>query len=238
MSTGAITIVTGGAGALGSAIVRQQARHGERVVALDRKEAQDRINALEKEGAPRVLGLATDVTIDSDWHATLEHVKAKFGDPTGAVLTAGGWTGGTPIHAAKDDSAWQSMMQNNTETVYRALRALLPGMVERGHGSIVVVGARQVVRSELGAGAAEYTASKAAVGALTQAVAAEVLSKGVRVNAVLPSIIDTPANRAGMPDVDPRLWVAPDSLADVIAFLLSDAARDISGALIPVYGKV
>jgi NAD(P)-dependent dehydrogenase (short-subunit alcohol dehydrogenase family) len=100
-----------------------------------------------------------------------------------------------------------------------------------------VVGARAAVRPETSAGAAAYAASKAAVVALAQAAAAEVLKHGVRVNAVLPSILDTPANRAGIPGADFTRWVSVDSLAGVIQFLLSDAARDITGAAIPVYGR-
>jgi len=193
--------------------------------------------ALGKELGASFLGLATDVSLASDWNASLEHIAAQFGAPTGAVLTAGGWTGGAPIHAAQDDAAWEWMLRTNLETVYRALRALLPGMVSRLHGSIVVIGARGAVRPETSAGAAAYGASKAAVVTLAQTVAEEVRAAGVRVNAVLPSTIDTPANRAAMPSAEPGKWVSTDSLAGVIGFLLSDAARDISGALLPVYGQ-
>jgi len=236
--SGGVIVVTGGAGALGGAVARHLVRGGDRVVALDRTEGRERLTALETElGESSLLGLVTDVASASDWNATLVHAAAKFSAPTGAVLTAGGWTGGTPLHAAEDDAAWESMLRSNTETVYRGLRALLPIMVKQGRGSIVVIGARQVLRPELSAGAAAYAASKAAVATLAQTVAAEVLASGVRVNAVLPSVIDTPANRSAMPTVDPRYWVSPGSLAEVIAFLLSDAARDISGALVPVYGQ-
>jgi NAD(P)-dependent dehydrogenase (short-subunit alcohol dehydrogenase family) len=101
----------------------------------------------------------------------------------------------------------------------------------------VVIGSRAVERPWTSGGAAAYAASKAAVVTLAQAIAAEVLAHGVRVNAVLPSIIDTPANRSGMPGADPSAWVSPESLSRVIAFLLSDDARDVSGAAIPVYGR-
>jgi len=132
---------------------------------------------------------------------------------------------------------WRAMMATNLETAHASLRALVPGMVARGKGSIVVIGSRAVERPWTGASASAYGASKAAVVSLAQAVAAEVLSHGVRVNAILPSTLDTPANRRAMPDVDPSLWVTTDSAAGVIAFLLSDEARDISGAAIPVYGR-
>ncbi len=110
-------------------------------------------------------------------------------------------------------------------------------MIQRSHGSIVVVGSRAAIEPKTSARSAAYAASKAAVVALAEVAAAENLSHGVRVNAVLPSTIDTPANRKAMPKADPSHWVSLPSLAGVILFLLSDAARDISGAALPVYGR-
>jgi NAD(P)-dependent dehydrogenase (short-subunit alcohol dehydrogenase family) len=129
------------------------------------------------------------------------------------------------------------MISTNTDTVYRSLRALLPKMVQVNDGSVVVVGSRAAVQPWTSARAAAYAASKAAVVALAEAVAAEVLDHRVRVNAILPSTMDTPANRASMPKADASRWVTTDSVAQVVAFLLSDASRDISGAAIPVYGR-
>jgi NAD(P)-dependent dehydrogenase (short-subunit alcohol dehydrogenase family) len=128
-------------------------------------------------------------------------------------------------------------MTANVETVYRGLRALLPSMVASRRGSVVVVGSRAAVEPWTSAGAAAYAASKAAVVALAQAAAAEVIAFGVRVNAILPSALDTPANRAAMPNADPTKWVTLESAAGVVAFLLSDAALDIQGAALPVYGR-
>ena len=135
------------------------------------------------------------------------------------------------------DASFASMLEANALTVHAALLGLLPGMVERRAGSVVVVGSRNVERPWLGANAAGYTASKAAAVSLAQAAAAEVLGSRVRVNAVLVSTMDTPANRKAMPDVDPSTWVSTESVSSVIAFLLSDAARDVSGAEIPIYGR-
>jgi NAD(P)-dependent dehydrogenase (short-subunit alcohol dehydrogenase family) len=126
----------------------------------------------------------------------------------------------------------------NLETADRSVRALIGLMTAKRHGSIVVVGSRAAERPWENAGAAAYVAAKSAVVAYARTVAAEVLDTGVRVNAVLPSVIDTPANRASMPKSDPLRWVSPESLARIVAFLLSDDARDISGAAIPVYGRV
>ena len=157
--------------------------------------------------------------------------------PAIAALVAGGWRGGKPLHEEEGDEVWRAMMDANLETVHRSLRALLPPMVARKHGSIVAIGSRAAVDPASSAKAAAYAASKAATVALVQAVAAEVREHGVRVNAVLPSTMDTPANRAAMPNADPARWVSLPSAAGVVAFLLGDEARDISGAAIPVYGR-
>jgi NAD(P)-dependent dehydrogenase (short-subunit alcohol dehydrogenase family) len=129
------------------------------------------------------------------------------------------------------------MLDENLESAQRALRALLPRLVAQRAGSVVVVGTRNVERPWSGAGAVPYTVAKSAVVALARAIAAEVLDAGVRLNAVLPSTIDTPQNRGAMPDADASRWVEPESIAAVIEFLLSDGARDVSGAVLPVYGR-
>ena len=150
---------------------------------------------------------------------------------------AGGWKGGAPFHQESSGEAWQAMLEINLETARRSLHAVLAGMVARKQGSVVLIGSRAVERPWESTGASAYAVAKSAVVTLARVVAAEVLEHGVRVNAVLPSVIDTEANRRAMPKADPSRWVAPRSLAQVIAFLLSDAARDISGAVLPVYGR-
>lgn len=229
-----IVVVTGAAGALGSTVVRTLLAGGAAIAAVDIPQAQGRLSALAEQLGPRVVPL----DVSRGFPALLEEVTGKLGAPTGAVLVAGGWHGGTPLHAATDDSAFEKMHEMNLDSAYRALRALLPGMVERRRGSVVVIGSRAVERPWESAGAAAYAASKAGLVALARTLAAETLLHGVRINAVLPSTIDTPANRASMPDADPTRWVSGESIAEVIAFLLSNAARDISGASIPVYGRV
>ena len=186
---------------------------------------------------PETRGYEADLTDELSWRDLMPRIEAEVGAPTHAVLVAGAWQGGKPLHEESDDAVWRAMMTLNLDTVYRSLRALLPGMVARKSGSVVVIGSRNAARPWVGAGAAAYTASKSAVVALAEAVAAEVLQAGVRVNAVLPSTLDTPANRRAMPDADASRWVSTQSVANVIAFLLSDDARDISGAALPIYGR-
>ena len=239
MNTDRIVAITGGAGALGSALAGHLVAEGYRVAILDTDRSKDRVAQLVlKLGAERAVGHVGDFATAATWDAALVAIQRTFGAaPTHGALIAGGWEGGTPLHAAKDDAAYQKMMSSNVDTAYRALRSLLPAMVAAKRGSIVVVGSRVVERPWTSAGAAAYGASKAAVVAMAQAVAKEVLEHGVRINAILPSTMDTPANRASMPDVDPSKWVSLESASSVIAFLLSEGARDVSGATLPVYGR-
>lgn len=231
-----IVIVSGAAGALGTALVAHFIAGGAKIAAVDVPQAATRLQSLAEQFGNAYLPLPLDVLDQKAWTNALATVEETLGAPDGAALLAGGFTWTGPMHAANDD-AWDSMMGMNAGTVHASLRALLPGMVKRNKGSIVAVGSRAAVNPATGVGMAAYAASKAAVTALVQAVAAEVLEHGVRVNAVLPSIIDTPRNRVDMPNADFSKWVTPDSLAGIISFLLSDAGRDISGALVPVYGR-
>ena len=229
-------IVTGGAGALGSAVVRHLVARGHRVAGLDTPRAGERQAALKAELGDAYLGILADVTTAAGWEHAIDRATSVLGPVAGAVLTAGGWTGGVPL-ATEPAGTFERMVDANLATVHAALRALLPGMVERKAGSIVVVASRAAERPWTSAGSASYAAAKAGAVAMAQAAAAEVLEAGVRINAVLPSTIDTAANRAGMPDADASRWVAPESLARVIDFLLSDGSADVSGAAIPVYGR-
>ena len=229
-------VVTGAAGALGSATARRVAELGWGVALVSRPVESEQTRALAAQ-IGRAVAMNLEVGDVDAWKGALARIDKEVGPPAGAALIAGAWQGGTPLHAESDDRVWHAMIATNLETVHASLRALLPGMVARGKGSIVVIGSRAVERPWTSTSASAYGASKAAVVALAQTVAAEVLEKGVRVNAVLPSTLDTPANRRAMPDVDPSRWVTTDSAAGVIAFLLSDDARDVSGAAIPVYGR-
>lgn len=234
-----IVAITGGAGALGSALAAHLVGQGYRVALFDTERAKDRLAQLARQlGAGNAVGHPGDFATAATWESALSATSAAFGAlPTHGVLVAGGWDGGAPLHEAKDDSVYEKMIALNVDTAYRALRSLLPSMVEKKRGSIVVVGSRAASQPWTSAGAAAYGASKAAVVAMAQAVAQEVLEHGVRINAILPSTMDTPANRASMPNADPTRWVALDSAAAVIAFLLSEDARDVSGAALPVYGR-
>ena len=231
-----VIVVTGAAGALGAALVRYLAARSKTVIAIDRPENSARLAEVSREAAGAVP-IELDATSHGTWSPVLERITSDYGPPAGAVLVAGGYAGGGRLFEGDSDARWRKMLDQNLESARVALQALLPGMVAAKHGSIVLIGSRAAQRPWESPGAAAYAASKAAVLALSQAVAAEVLDDNVRVNVVLPSTLDTAANRAAMPNVDPSRWVTRDSLCDVIGFLLSDAARDVSGAALPVYGR-
>ncbi len=230
-----VVLVTGANGALGSAVVARFAADGARVVALERSQSGD--VEFEREGS-QVLRLHANTGDATALASAVARAEAEVGALSGAVLTAGAWRGGHSFHDAAAAADYRTVMDANLEAANVALRAILPGMVARKRGCVVLIGSRSGVRPYDAPGDAAYAAAKAGLTALAQAIAAEVLTHGVRVNLVLPSTIDTEANRKAMPDADHSRWVTTDSLGDVLRFLLSDAARDISGAAIPVYGRV
>jgi NAD(P)-dependent dehydrogenase (short-subunit alcohol dehydrogenase family) len=231
-----VTVVTGAAGGLGSELTAELIRRGQRVAAVDRPAAAERLKALAERHGAACLAVPIDALSPAAWTEALGRIEKALGPPRGAVFVAGGWKGGVPFHGDAGD-AWQSMLEINLETARRSLQAILPGMVSRKQGSVVLIGSRAVERPWESTGASAYAVAKSAVVTLARVVAAEVLEHGVRVNAVLPSTIDTEANRRAMPKADPSRWVSPGSLAEVIAFLLSEASRDVSGAVLPVYGR-
>jgi len=234
---GDVAVVTGAAGALGAEVSRTLARRGHKLALLDAEVSHERLVELAASlgGACFVAG---DLTNETTWREAVPRIERELGAaPTLAALVAGGWRGGRSLHEETNDDVWRAMLSSNLETVHRGLRALLPSMVSAKRGSVVVVGSRAVEQPWSSARSSAYAATKSAVVVLAQTVAAEVRESGVRINAILPSTLDTPANRAAMPNADAGRWVSLSSASAVIAFLLSDDARDISGAAVPVYGR-
>lgn len=232
-----VAIVTGAAGALGSEVSKRLASLGYGVALIDTPRGVERIRALASTLGDSVLAVEGAVADQASWRAALASIESKLGPVTHAALIAGGWQGGTPLHQEADDTAWRAMLDTNLDQAHTALRALLSRMVERKLGSIVAIGSQAVERPWTAVGASAYATSKSALTALCRVAAQEVLEHNVRINVVLPSTLDTAANRAAMPNTDPARWVTTESAAGVIAFLLSDASRDISGAVIPLYGR-
>jgi NAD(P)-dependent dehydrogenase (short-subunit alcohol dehydrogenase family) len=230
---GKTIVVTGGAGALGQVVAEEAAKRGAAVAVVDFI-AGPPAGFVERLGAKALVICGIDLTQPDPPTKAMAEVKAKFGRIDALLNIAGGFRW-EKIADATNDDAWDRMFAMNLKTTLNASRAALPHLIESGSGRIVNVGADAALHAAAGMGA--YAASKAAVHRLTESFADELKLQGVTVNAVLPSTIDTPANRKDMPKADYSRWVAPADLAAVMLFLASDEARAVTGALIPVTGK-
>lgn len=228
---GDIVIVTGAAGNLGSAVAKRFAAEGASVALFGHRQEKVETVAAGLDGKHAAFGV--DLTDREATKQAVAQAAEKLGPPTILCAIAGGFDMGTPVHEVAAET-WQKMMDLNLGTLLSALAAVTPGMIERGAGKIVTVGANGARTG--GKTMGPYAASKSAVMRVTESASAELKGHGVNVNCVLPSIIDTPENRAAMPKADSSKWVTPESLAGVIAFLCSADAADIHGALIPVTG--
>ena len=219
-------VITGAAGNLGRAVARAFFDLGARLALLDlrRGDLQD---------LPSQVFLEADLFNPESASAAVGEALERFGRIDVLCNIAGGFRMGTPVHETKDKD-WDFLFGLNARSVVNTARAVVPAMLKGGGGKIVNIGAFAAQRGAANMG--PYVASKSAVIRLTETMAAELREKNINVNCVLPTIIDTPENRAAMPNADPRKWVAPQDLAAVIVFLASDAARAIHGAAIPVTG--
>jgi NAD(P)-dependent dehydrogenase (short-subunit alcohol dehydrogenase family) len=227
--SGRVLVITGSNGALGQAAAAALSGYGATLALLDHAQTSP---PAQPHGARHYGGI--DLTQEDAARSAMERVVKDAGRLDGLINIAGGFhweklAGGTL-------ESWDSMYRINLRTAVASCQAALPFLFQSGHGRIVNVGAMGAIKAGTGMGA--YAASKAGVAKLTEALADELKDRGITVNAILPSTLDTPKNRADMPQADFTRWVAPVEAAEVIAFLVSDAARAITGALIPVAGRV
>lgn len=220
-------LLTGGLGALGRAVGRLLTERGARVVLLDRAPGRDAL------GMAGVLG-GVDLGDEVATAAAVAEADRLLGGLNALVNVAGGFRWETLDGGSI--ATWDAMYGMNLRSAVVASHAALPLLRAAAPAAIVNVGALAALKA--GAGFGAYAASKAGVARLTESLADELKDLGVRVNAVLPSVLDTPANRADMPDADASRWVRGPQLAAVIAFLLSDDAAAVTGACIPVVGRV
>jgi len=227
-------LITGAAGHLGRAVAAHFAAQGDRLALLARTTGA--AQAALPAGLPgsRGLPLGADLRERHQVQDAVATALLEFGRIDVLVNAAGGFAMGTPVHAT-DDSAWERLFDLNVRSLRHAVAAVVPAMLNQGSGCIVNVGAAGARQGQALMGA--YAASKDAVARLTESLSAELRDQGIRVNAVLPSTLDTPDNRAAMPDADPTRWVTPVDLASVIGFLASDAARAVHGVCLPVTGR-
>jgi NAD(P)-dependent dehydrogenase (short-subunit alcohol dehydrogenase family) len=223
---GKVIVVTGAFGVLGGAVTMRAMAMGARVVMIDYAPAP-----AERAGDPMVLG-GVDLTKSDAASRALQQARDAAGRIDALMNIAGGFTWSKL--ADGDSSLWDMMHALNLKTAVNASKAALAHLLET-NGAIVNVGANAALKA--GEGFGPYAASKSGVHRLTESLAQELKGR-VRVNAVLPSILDTAQNRRDMPNADPKLWVQPDDLAKVMHFLASDDARAVTGALLPVTGQV
>ena len=221
-------LVTGASGGLGGAVVRAFLDAGATVAGVARAPEQ------KTAGEPRFVAVAADVATPDGAQEAVQQALGSKGRIDVLVHLVGGFAGGKPVWDT-DDATWRGMMKMNLDTAFYMTRAALPHMLAAGRGRILAVGSRTGV--EPVATLSAYGASKAALIALVRTIAAEVRDSGVTANVVLPSVIDTPANRASNPGADFSRWVQPDSIAALLLWLASDAAANINGAAIPIYGR-
>ena len=226
-----VVVITGASGNLGRALAGVFASRNAQLVLVDRQ--RDGLDAIYGAEDARRIHVAADLLNPEAVEGAAKAAMDRFGRVDVLCNIAGGFRMGPPVHETSD-ADWNFLSDINARTVLHAARVFVPRMLEGGGGKIVNVGA---FSAQKGAPhMAAYVASKSAVIRLTESMSAELREQNINVNCVLPTVIDTPENRKAMPDADPRKWVAPEDLANVIAFLASDAARAIHGAAIPVTG--
>ncbi|HZZ69158.1 MAG TPA: SDR family NAD(P)-dependent oxidoreductase [Phenylobacterium sp.] len=227
---GRVYVITGASGVLGSAVARAVAEAGSPVALIDF--AQD--PPAEPAGPDVFFQGGVDLTDANSASAAIDAVADRFGGLDVLLNIAGGFSWQT--HENSLVETWHRLFLMNVQTASNASRAAIPHLRRSAAGRIVNVGANAALKASMGMGA--YAASKAGVHSLTQALSEELKADGITVNAVLPSIIDTPTNRADMPKADASAWVTPTELAAVMLFLASPQASAVTGALIPVTGRV
>jgi NAD(P)-dependent dehydrogenase (short-subunit alcohol dehydrogenase family) len=231
MSEPRVVLITGAFGALGTAVARRFRADGARLALVDHARVPEW--ALTEYSAPHRLAGGVDLSDPAAARNAIQQTVGTDGALDVLVNIAGGFRW-QKIEGG-DVATWERMFTMNLKTAVVASQAALAHLRSRGGGRIINIGAGAAARGHTGMGA--YTASKAGVERFSEALADELKDENITVNTVLPGTIDTPANRADMPQADTARWVAPDAVADVIAFLASDAARAVTGAAIRVFGR-
>ncbi|MGH2577376.1 MAG: SDR family oxidoreductase [Actinomycetota bacterium] len=224
-------VVCGAGGALGRAVVAEFVRRGDHVVGVGR--SVERLRAVAEAYPGAVEGEAADLTDPDQVESLWKRIDSAGAPPAFLVNVTGGFRAGAVLQTSAED--YRFMLGLNLDTAWWSCRAAARRMRDAGGGAIVNIAARSAI--ERGGGSAGYAVAKAGVVKLTQVLAQELEESGIRVNAVLPALIDTPANRAAFPPDKMERAVPPEAIARVIAFLCSEDAWPIAGAAIPVYGR-
>jgi NAD(P)-dependent dehydrogenase (short-subunit alcohol dehydrogenase family) len=225
---GKVVLVTGANGGLGSHVTQALLDAGANVVGVSRKIQQSDFDS------PAFTALPAEIATPGGAKNVADKVVARFGRLDIVVHTVGGFAGGQTV-AETDDATFQQMFELNLNSTFYLLRAVIHVMRKTGNGRIIAIGSRAAL--EPGAGIGAYSASKAAMVSLIRTVALENKDAGITANIILPGTMDTPANRRAMPNADVSKWVQPANIASLITWLAGDAAKDVNGAVIPVYGS-
>jgi NAD(P)-dependent dehydrogenase (short-subunit alcohol dehydrogenase family) len=233
MPSETVVLITGATGSLGRAVAAVFEKQGAGLALVGSR--QRSLGKAFPHLADKHLKLAADLTDANAAAAAVREAEARFGRIDALCAIAGAFRMHGPVHETPAD-AWEEMRKLNLATFVNVATAAIPGMIARKSGKIVTVGSMAATKGAANMGA--YVAAKSAVMRLTESMSAELKVHGINVNCVLPSTIDTPDNRAAMPKADPAKWVKPADLAAVIAFLCSDGAVAMHGALVPVVGLV
>jgi NAD(P)-dependent dehydrogenase (short-subunit alcohol dehydrogenase family) len=236
--TGRVVIITGGAGAVGSTVSRRWLEAGASVLLVDHRQAT--LDAwISRHMDPRFKAragfFATDVSTEAGARAMVEENRKVFGSPPDTLIHL---VGGFALAAVEDEAAeqtWDRMMAINLMSAFHCYRSVLPSLRARGGGRIVGMSSRAA--SSPSARISAYAASKAALTAFTASLSEEVRGAGIHVNLIVPSTIDTEANRASMGAEKAKNWVTPDDIADATMYLCSDAARSVHGATLEVFAN-
>jgi NAD(P)-dependent dehydrogenase (short-subunit alcohol dehydrogenase family) len=232
---GSVALVAGGTGGLGRSVSLAFLEEGASVVVTYRSQQEwDALRIAANPNATRLDGHSVDVTDEAAVRQLIEKILAKHGRLDALVNTVGGYAGGLKLWEM-ETKVFEQMLALNLRSGYALSRSAVRAMLKQGRGAIVNVASKAAL--DHAAGAAAYAASKAAAVAMLDSLAADVKGSGVRVNTILPSIIDTEANRKAMPKADFSKWPKPQDIARVILFLCTDEASVIHGAAIPVYGE-
>ncbi|HZS06622.1 MAG TPA: SDR family NAD(P)-dependent oxidoreductase [Blastocatellia bacterium] len=229
-----VVVITGAAGNLGASVAGAFGRAGAKLALVDR--GTDRLPKMFPDLAnspDHFLATGVDLGSPASVEAMAAETVRRLGRIDVLVNTVGGYRAGTPLHETPVED-WDFLLNLNARSVFIACRAVVPHMLRQGGGKIINTSSRAAFSGD--AGAAAYSASKSAVVRLTESLSADVKASGINVNCVLPGMINTPQNRAAIPDADHSRWVEPEALADAIMFLASDEARAIHGVALPVYG--
>lgn len=226
---GKVVLVTGANGGLGTHVTQAFLDAGATVVGTSQKIKQSDF------GGDNFTAIPADISSGKSANVLVDQVVARFGRLDVLAHTVGGFAGGASV-AETDDATFQRMFDLNLNTTFYIVRAAIPVLRRADGGRIIAIGSRAAVKP--GAGVGAYSASKAAVVSLIRTVGIENQDAGLRANVILPGTMDTPANRAAMPNADFRKWVQPANVASLVVWLASDAGKEITGAAIPMYGEV